>query len=49
MSYDFYIKRNMNAVEWKLITVNNQHKNLIKKLYRNWRHFMVRKFERYRV
>ena len=35
MSYDFYIKHNMNAVEWLLIAMINKNKNLMNKLVRN--------------
>ena len=31
MPYDFYIKHNMHAIEWKLITMINKNGNLIKK------------------
>ena len=47
MSYDFYIKHIMHAVEWKLIAKINKNKSLIKKLNRNWRHPLIRKFEIY--
>ena len=43
MSYDFYKKHNMHAVEWKLISKINKNRALIKKFYRNWRHQSVRK------
>ena len=45
MSYDFYVIHNMHAVEWKLIAVINKNKSSIKKLNRNWRHSLNRKFE----
>ena len=32
MSYDFYIKHNMCALEWKLNAMINKNKSLIKKL-----------------
>ena len=44
ISYDFYFKHNMHAVEWKLIAIINKNKSLIKELGRNWRHPLVRKF-----
>ena len=49
MSYDFYIKHNMHAVEWKLIAMISKDKKSIRKLDRNWRHPLNRKFESYRV
>ena len=47
MLYDFYIKYNMHAVEWKLNAMINKNKNLINKFNRNWRHLLNRKFESY--
>ena len=38
MSYDFYIKHNMCAVEWKLNAMINKNKKLINSFNRNWRH-----------
>ena len=38
MSYDFYIKHNKEAVEWKLDAMINKNKNLINKFNSNWRH-----------
>ena len=35
MSYDFYIKHNMHAVEWKIIALINKDKTLINKLNQN--------------
>ena len=32
--YDFYIKRHMHAVEWKLNAMNNKNNNLVNKLDR---------------
>ena len=49
MSYDFYLKHNMSALEWKLNAMINKNKSLIKKFPRNWRHPLNIKFERYRV
>ena len=49
MSYDFYIKPNMHAVEWKLNAMFNKNNSLINIFYRNWRHPLNRKFESYRV
>ena len=43
MSYDFYIKHKMNAVEWKLISMITKDKTLLNKLNRSWRHPLIRK------
>ena len=44
MSYDFYIKHNMHAVEWKLNAIVTKSKNLINELDRSKRHPLIRKF-----
>ena len=49
MSYDFYIKHNMHAVEWKLNAMINKDIILINKLNPYWRNPLVRKFQSYRV
>ena len=49
MTYDFYMKHNMPAVEWKLNAMINRNKSLTNKFDRNWRHPLNRKFESYRV
>ena len=49
MSYHFYIRHNMHAVEGILFAMINKNKSLIKKLNRNWRHPLIRKFESCRV
>ena len=49
MTYDFYIKHNMSAFEWKLNAMINKDKNLINKFPRTWRRPLNRKFESYRV
>ena len=49
MSFDFYIKHNMHAVEWKLNAMVKKNKNLINKLNRNWRHPLNKKIESCRV
>ena len=49
MSYDFYMKHNICALEWKLNAMINKNKNLIHIFDRNWRHPLNRKLERYRV
>ena len=43
MSYDFYIKQNMHAVEWKLNVIINKNNKLIIKLDRSKRHSLIRK------
>ena len=45
MSYDFYIKHNMCALEWKLNAMLNKNKSLINKFPRNWRHPLNRKIQ----
>ena len=45
ISYDFHIKHNMHAVEWKVNAVTNKNKKLINKLNRNWRQTLIKKFE----
>ena len=44
MSYDFYIKQYMDAVEWKLNATINKNPNLINKLNRAKRHPLIKKF-----
>ena len=48
MTYDFYIKHNMSALEWKLNSKINKDNNLINKFPKNWRHPINTKFNRYR-
>ena len=36
LSYDFYIKYDMHAFEWKLNALINKNKSLIIKFPRNW-------------
>ena len=43
MSYDFFFKHKMHAVEWKLISMINKNKTLLKNLVRNWNHPLMRK------
>ena len=45
MSYDFYIKHNMHAVERSLNALINKHKTLNNKLDRYWRHPFSRKLK----
>ena len=49
MTYDFYIKHNICALEWKLNAMINKYKSLINKRPVNWTHPLNRKFESYRV
>ena len=49
MSYDFYIKHKMHAVERKLIAMINKNKKLINNFDRTWRQPFNRKIESYRV
>ena len=42
MSYNFFIKHNIHAVEGKLDAKINKNENLINKLNRNWRHPLIR-------
>ena len=48
MTYDFYLKHNMSAFEWKLSSMINKDKNLINKFSKNWRHPIITKFNCYR-
>ena len=38
MTYDFYLKHNISAFEWKLNAMINKDRNLINKFPSNWRH-----------
>ena len=44
LTYDFYIKHNMCALEWKLNAIINKNKNLINKLDRSEHHLLIRNF-----
>ena len=48
MAYDFYLKHNMSAFEWKVNAMINKDKNLIKKFPKNWRHPINTRFNCYR-
>ena len=48
MAYDFYLKQNMPAVEFKLNAMINKEKKLINKVPQNWRHPINTKFNCYR-
>ena len=43
MSYDFYIKHIMHAIEWKFKAMINKNKKLINIFKGNWRHPLNRK------
>ena len=49
MSYDFYIKHNMCALEWNIHAMNNENKSLINKIPCDWRHPLIRKFRNIHV
>ena len=49
MSYDFYIKHNMCALEWKLNAIINNNKSVINEFDCKWKHPLNRKLESYRV
>ena len=49
MTYDFYMKHNLPAIEWKLNQLFHKDKNLINKLPREWIHPLNRKYKSYRV
>ena len=38
MSYDFYIKHNMHAIDWRLNGMINKNKTSANKFPHNWRH-----------
>ena len=48
MTYDFYLKHNMSAFEWKFNAMVNKDKNLINEFPKNWRHPINMKFNCYR-
>ena len=48
MTYDFYLKQNMPAVEWKINQLINKDKKLINKLPVSSIHPLNRKFKSYR-
>ena len=49
MTYDFYFKHNMHAVEWKLNAMITKNKCLINSFNRKWRQPLNRNFESYLV
>ena len=48
MTYDFYLKHNMSAFEWKLNALINKDKNLINRFPKNLRHPINTRFSCYR-
>ena len=48
MTYDFYLKPNMSAFEWKINQLINKDKNLTNKLPCDWRHPINNNFNCYR-
>ena len=48
MTYDFFLKQNMPAFEWKLNAMINKDKKQINKFPRIWRHPINMKFDCYR-
>ena len=44
MTYDFYLKHNMPAFEWKLNAMINKDKTPIYHFPKNWRHLINTKF-----
>ena len=48
ITYDFYLKHDMPAFEWKLNALINKDKTLINKTPRNWSHRIIIKFDCYR-
>ena len=48
MTYDFYLKHNMPAFEWKLKSKINKDKNLINNFPKDWRHPINTRFGCYR-
>ena len=48
MTYDFFLKHNMSAFEWKLNSKINKNRNLRNMIPKNWRHPSNNKFNRYR-
>ena len=49
MSYEFYIKHKLEAIERKLNAMINSDKNLINKLNRSWGHLLIKTIESYRA
>ena len=49
MTYDFDLKHNMSAFEWKMNSMINKDKNLIDNFSKYWRHPINTKFNCYRL
>ena len=49
MSYDYYLKHNIDAVESKLKAMVTKNEKLMIKVDRKWRHPLNRKLESYHV
>ena len=49
MTYEFYMKHNMSAIEWKINAMINKDKTLINKFPLNWKHPINTQFYCYRV
>ena len=49
MSYEFYIKHIMCALEWKSNAMFKKNKKLINKLDRSKRHALIRKFNQVQI
>ena len=47
ITYEFYLKHNMPAVEWKTNQLINKNKNIINKFPRNWKHPFNTRFNCY--
>ena len=49
MTYDFYMKHNIPAVEWKINQLINKDEKLINKFPTSWIHPLNREFKSYRI
>ena len=49
MTYDYYIKHNMPAIEWKINQLINKDKKLINKMPVSWIHPLNRKYKCHRI
>ena len=48
ITYEYYLKHNMPAIEWEINQLNNKDKNLINTFPRKWKHPINGKFNCYR-
>ena len=48
-TYDFYLKHNMSAFEWKFNSMINKDKNIINEFPKNWWHPINTKFNYYHL